>query len=264
MYHLFVASMNRDFFLIFALDGVVNLWQLQARGSTANCLSSTECVSVKQRRWPEDIAWHPHGNSLFSVFSADGGDSQVAVLDLNSRKERSHVNFLDDKPHVKGIINNIMFMPWEDTSRRTDYSHQVESKCMNVVTNPCGFNLFMVQTGTVGKQLRLFDYRVRQLEVHAFGWEQETSESQSALIDQAWSPDGLYITSGSADPVIHIFYIRYNAKKPSQSIKAHQKRVFKALWHRTFPLLISISSDLNIGLHKIYHISSSALSAFSV
>lgn len=55
--------------------------------STANCLSSTDCVSVKQRRWPEDIAWHPHGNSLFSVFSADGEDSQVAVLDLNSRKE---------------------------------------------------------------------------------------------------------------------------------------------------------------------------------
>lgn len=312
---LTLCPTNDQLFATSALDGVVNLWQLQARGSTANCLSSTDCVSVKQKRWPEDIAWHPHGNSLFSVFSADGGDSQVAVLDLNSRKERSRVNFLEDKPHVKGIINNIMFMPWEDTcfvtggsdhavvlwtenegitdwkpkalhrslhssavmgvaglqhkqvvvsagadkriigfdvvARRTDYSHQVESKCMNVVPNPCDFNLFMVQTGTMGKQLRLFDYRVRQLEVHAFGWEQETSESQSALIDQAWSPDGLYITSGSADPVIHIFDIRYNAKKPSQSIKAHQKRVFKALWHSTYPLLISISSDLNVGLHKI-------------
>lgn len=32
-------------------------------------------------------------------------------------------------------------------ARRTDYSHQVESKCMNVVPNPCDFNLFMVQTG---------------------------------------------------------------------------------------------------------------------
>ncbi|XP_074346085.1 uncharacterized protein LOC141684844 [Apium graveolens] len=306
---------NDQLFATSALDGVVNLWQLQTRGSTANCLSSTDCVSVKQRRWPEDIAWHPHGNSLFSVFSADGQDSQVAVLDLNNRKESTRVNFLEDKPHVKGIINNIMFMPWEDTcfvtggsdhavvlwtenkgssdwkpkalhrnlhssavmgvaglqhkqvvvsagadkrivgfnvvARKADYNHQVESKCMNVVPNPCDFNLFMVQTGTVGKQLRLFDYRVRQLEVHAFGWEQETSESQSALIDQAWSPDGLYITSGSADPVIHIFDIRYNAKKPSQSIKAHQKRVFKALWHSTYPLLISISSDLNIGLHKI-------------
>lgn len=104
---------------------------------------------------------------------------------------------------------------------------------------------------TIGEQLRLYDYRVRQMELHAFGWEQETSESQSALISQAWSPDGLYITSGSVDPMIHIFDIRYNAKKPTQSIRAHQKRVFKAAWHSTFPLLISISSDLNIGLHKI-------------
>lgn len=104
---------------------------------------------------------------------------------------------------------------------------------------------------TPGRQLRLFDIRLRQTEIHAFGWKQESSESQSALINQAWSPDGLYITSGSADPMIHIFDIRYTANKPSQSIKAHQKRVFKAEWLHSVPLLISISSDLNIGLHKI-------------
>lgn len=125
--------------------------------------------------------------------------------------QRRRVNFLEDKPHVKGIINNIMFMPWEDTcfvtggsdhavvlwsenegigewkpkalhrnihssavmgvaglqhkqvivsagadkriigfdlvARKSSYSHQIESKCMNVVPNPCDFNLFMVQTG---------------------------------------------------------------------------------------------------------------------
>lgn len=104
---------------------------------------------------------------------------------------------------------------------------------------------------TIERQLRLFDFRLRQTEVHAFGWKQESSDSQSALINQAWSPDGLYITSGSVDPVIHVFDIRYNSHKPSQSIKAHQKRVFKAIWHHAVPLLISISSDLNIGLHKI-------------
>lgn len=268
-----------------------------------------------RRRWPEDIAWHPSGSSLFSVYTADGGDSQIAVLNLNKGKEKKRVSFLGDKPHVKGIINNIMFMPWEDDcfvtggsdhavvlwtakdgedswkpkalhrsmhssavmgvagmqqkhivisagadkriigfdllSGRADYKHQIESKCMSVLPNPCDFNLFMVQTGTPQRQLRLFDIRLRQTEVHAFGWKQEASESQSALINQAWSPDGLYITSGSADPVIHIFDIRYNAKKPSQSIRAHQKRVFKAVWHHALPLLVSISSDLNIGLHKI-------------
>ncbi|KAL3575544.1 hypothetical protein D5086_023645 [Populus alba] len=104
---------------------------------------------------------------------------------------------------------------------------------------------------TLGKQLRLFDIRLRQTEIHSFGFKQESSDSQSALINQAWSPDGLYLTSGSVDPVIHVFDIRYNYHKPSQSIKAHQKRVFKAVWHYSLPLLISISSDLHIGLHKI-------------
>ncbi|XP_009804185.1 uncharacterized protein LOC107784361 isoform X2 [Nicotiana tabacum] len=305
---------NDELFASSALDGIINLWQIHGRGSTANRLSSTDCLSSKHRRWPEDVAWHPEGNSLFSVYSADGGDSQISILNLKG-KEKTRVSFLEEKPHVKGIINNIMFMPWEDVyfvtggsdhaavlwsnvdgenlwkpkalhrslhssavmgvaglqhkkvvmsvgadkriigfdllAQRAEYKHQIENKCMSVLPNPCDFNLFMVQTGTIERQLRLFDFRLRQTEVQAFGWKQESSDSQSALINQAWSPDGSYITSGSVDPVIHIFDIRYNSHKPSQSIKAHQKRVFKAVWHHAIPLLISISSDLNIGLHKI-------------
>ena len=32
------------------------------------------------------MAWHPEGNSIFSVYSADDGDSQISVLNLNSTK----------------------------------------------------------------------------------------------------------------------------------------------------------------------------------
>ncbi|KAL5564789.1 hypothetical protein UlMin_027953 [Ulmus minor] len=308
-----LCPVNDQQFVTSALDGMVNLWQVQSKGCGASVLIRTDCVSDKQRRWPEDIAWHPDGNSLFAVYSADDGDSQVSVMDLNRTQGRARVNFLEHKPHSKGIINNIMFMPWEDacfvtggcdhavmfwkekdnvwkpktlhrsyhssavmgvagmqqkhivlsvgadkkiigfdaTVERADFKHQIESKCMSVLPNPCDYNLFMVQTGTPERQLRLYDIRLRQTEIHAFGWKQESSESQSALINQSWSPDGMYITSGSADPMIHIFDIRYDAHKPSQSIKAHQKRVFKAVWLQSIPLLVSISSDLNVGLHKI-------------
>ncbi|KAI9114320.1 hypothetical protein K1719_014548 [Acacia pycnantha] len=302
--HLFATS---------ALDGVVKLWRIQSKGSGVSLLSSTDCMSP-ERRWPEVIAWHPDGSSLYSVYTADAGVSQISVINLNRRQGRECVNFLEDKPHSKGVINSIVFMPWEDTCfvtggsdhavilwsedsekiwkpktlhknlhsstvmgvagmqqkqivlsagadkrifgfdthvGREYFKHQIDNKCMSVLPNPCDFNLFMVQTGTLEKQLRLFDMRSRTTELHAFGWKQESSESQSALINQAWSPDGLYITSGSADPVIHIFDIRYNAHKPSHSISAHQKRVFKAVWLKSLPVLISISSDLNIGLHKI-------------
>ncbi|XP_050375490.1 uncharacterized protein LOC126793101 [Argentina anserina] len=311
---LYSCPVNDQLFATSALDGLVNLWEVQGRGHGASLLSTSDCQSTK-RRWPEDIAWHPHGNSLFSVYTADGGESQVSVLNLNKTQGKPRVTFLEAKPHVKGIINSIVFPPWEDTCfvtggsdhavvlwketdaengwkpkqlhrsihssavmgvagmwqkqiilsvgadkrivgfdanvERTEFKHQIDSKCMSVLPNPCDFNLFMVQAGTHEKQLRLYDIRLRQIEIHAFGWKQESSDSQSALINQAWSPDGLYISSGTADPMIHIFDIRYNAQKPSQSIKAHQKRVFKAVWLHTSPLLVSISSDLMVGLHKI-------------
>ncbi|KAK6924600.1 hypothetical protein RJ641_008926 [Dillenia turbinata] len=314
MRSLALCPTNNQLFVTSALDGVVNLWQIQARGSSASLLSTTDCVSPKQRRWPEDIVWHPEGNSLFSVYTADGGDSQISVLNLNRTEEKSRVTFLEEKPHAKGIINGINFMPWEDIcfvtggsdhavifwnakdgggwkpkvlhkslhssavmgvagaqkkkivlsvgadkkiigfdvlAGRVDFKHQIESKCMSILPNPCDFHLYMVQTGTPGRQLRLFDIRLRKTEIHAFGWKQESSDSQSALINQSWSSDGYYITSGSADPMFHIFDIRYNAQNPSQSVQAHQKRVFKVSWHHSLPLLISISSDLNIGFHKI-------------
>ena len=57
----------------------------------------------------------------------------------------------------------------------------------------------------VDRTAALVDVRVRQIEVHAFGWKQESSESQSTLINQSWSLDGWYMSSGSADPMIHIF-----------------------------------------------------------
>ena len=112
-------------------------------------------------------------------------------------------------------------------------------------------HFLLISCRTPERQLLLYDMRQKGDEIHGFGWKQESSASQSSLINQAWSPDGLYLTSGSADPMIHIFDIRFNANQPSQSIKAHQKRVFKAAWHQSLPLLISISSDLNIGLHNI-------------
>ncbi|KOM30486.1 hypothetical protein LR48_Vigan01g004000 [Vigna angularis] len=311
-----VCPVNDHHFVTSALDGVVNLWEVHSSQSVACLLKSTNCISPQQR-WPEDIVWHPDGNSLLSVYSADGRDSQVSVTDFGRVKadgRANHVSFLEDKPHVTGVINSIAFLPRENASfvtagtdhavvlwrengqnkwkpetlhrnlhssavmgvcgmqqrslvlsvgkdkrilgydvrvGRKDFTQQVDSKCLSVLPNPRDFNLFMVQTGTPERQLRLFDIRSKRSEVHGFGWKQESSESQSALINQAWSPNGVYITSGSADPMIHIFDIRYNGHKPSQSIEAHQKRVFRAMWLRSLPLLLSISSDLNIGLHKI-------------
>ncbi|XP_062213964.1 uncharacterized protein LOC133914991 [Phragmites australis] len=304
-----LCPVNDQLVVTSALDGSLTLWQVQPRGPSISFLSRTDCFSPKHR-WPEDIAWHPDGDTIFAAYSADGGDSQVSMINIISGQRK--VTFLPEKPHTKGIINNVSFMPWSDacfvtggsdhavilwedkddswkhkrvhkdfhssavmgiaglqqrktilsvgcdkriigfdlSAGRTEFKNLIDSKCMSISTNPCDFNLYMVQTGVPGRQLRLFDIRLRQTEVHAFGWKQESSESQSALINQSWSPDGWYLSSGSADPVIHIFDIRHHGQNPCQSVQAHQKRVFKAVWHQTFPVLTSISSDLNVGIHK--------------
>lgn len=59
--------------------------------SLVSLLCAADSMSPKQRRWPEDMAWHPEGNSLFSVYSADGGDSQISVLNFNRNKDVSSV-----------------------------------------------------------------------------------------------------------------------------------------------------------------------------
>ncbi|PIA53400.1 hypothetical protein AQUCO_00900168v1 [Aquilegia coerulea] len=111
---LVLCPSDDQLFVTSALDGIVNLWQVHSKGSGASLLSSTDCVSTKQRRWPEDITWHPHGGSLFCVYTADAGDSQLSILDLNSSQRGKRVTYSEEKPHVKGIINNIVFMPWAD------------------------------------------------------------------------------------------------------------------------------------------------------
>ncbi|KAG0622880.1 hypothetical protein M758_3G131100 [Ceratodon purpureus] len=298
-----------------ALDGVVNFWQItQDKAFGLNLSHNVDCISPGQRRWPEDLAWHPHGETLFAVYTADGGP-QIGIIKTSKAKSGNKPRFLEDKPHEKGIINTIEFMPWSNGSQfvtggcdhgvvlwtetekkwhprllhrtlhssavtgvggipnknfvissgmdkrvfaidpshgRSTFAHQLESKALGVAPNPADCNLVMVQTGTPGQQLRLFDIRVQRTELHCFGWKQLAGDAQSGYISQSWSPDGLYCASGSTDPKIHVFDIRYNSKEPVQTFDAHQKRVFKAAWHPSLPLMLSISSDLFIGIHKIF------------
>ncbi|KAK9990160.1 hypothetical protein SO802_025145 [Lithocarpus litseifolius] len=62
----------------------------------------------------------PHDNSTeFKIL-----EDLKNVLNLNKTQGRACVNFLKEKPHVKGIINSITFMPWEDVCFVTRGSDQ--------------------------------------------------------------------------------------------------------------------------------------------
>ncbi|KAF2612919.1 hypothetical protein F2Q70_00008144 [Brassica cretica] len=79
-----VNRMNGAYVLMhygFKFDG-----SMQNQGEpilAASLLSTTDCLSQKQRRWGEDMVWHPSGHTLFSVYTADDGDSQISILNLN-------------------------------------------------------------------------------------------------------------------------------------------------------------------------------------
>ncbi|ESQ42009.1 hypothetical protein EUTSA_v10013007mg [Eutrema salsugineum] len=314
---LALSPSNRELFATSALDSVVHFWKLHSDRFTATLFKTVNRVEVDQKRWAEDMAWHPHKSALFSVYTADDGHPQISALYLNEARESCESKFLKDRPHSKGLINRIMFTPWDDPcfitggcdhavvlwreqcesantwkstllhkdlhssavmgvagmrhnnlvlscgddrrfvgfdarEEKATFKHRLDNRCTSLLPNPRDVNLVMVHTRQLDRQLRLYDVRLPQTELFSFGWKQESSESQSALINQSWSPDGLHISSGSADPVIHIFDIRYNAPSPSVSIKAHKKRVFKAEWHSSRQLLVSISSDLEIGIHKLW------------
>ncbi|XP_010454282.1 PREDICTED: uncharacterized protein LOC104736061 [Camelina sativa] len=316
MRSLALSPSSRELFATSALDGAVHFWKLQSDRSTATLFKTVNRVAVDQKKWAEDIAWHPHKSALFSVYTADDGHPQISAIYLNEARGSCESKFLEDRPHSKGLLNRIMFTPWDDPcfitggsdhavvlwrdrcennawkptllhrdlhssavmgvagmshnnlvlscgddrrfvgfdarEEKVTFKHRLDNRCTNILPNPRDVNLVMVHTRQLDRQLRLYDVRLPQTELFSFGWKQESSELQSALINQSWSPDGLHISSGSADPVIHIFDIRYNAPSPSLSMKAHKKRVFKAEWHSSHPLLVSISSDLSIGIHKLW------------
>ncbi|BAH93478.1 Os06g0315900, partial [Oryza sativa Japonica Group] len=119
-----------------ALDGIVTLWQVQPKGPAISLLSTTDCFSPKHR-WPEDVAWHPDGELIFAMYSADNGDSQVSLMN-HSISGQKKVSFLPVKPHTKEIINNINFMPWSDVCFVTGGSdHAVNKKMIHGTTQKC-------------------------------------------------------------------------------------------------------------------------------
>jgi hypothetical protein len=44
-----------------------------------NVSHTIDCISPGQRRWPEDLAWHPVDETLFAVYTADGGP-QIGII----------------------------------------------------------------------------------------------------------------------------------------------------------------------------------------
>lgn len=70
---------------------------------------SVDCMSPGQpKRWPENLAWHPHGETLFAVYSADGGP-QIGII-----KTSKSVSFTKQIIFAKvlGLIDYVIYGCW--------------------------------------------------------------------------------------------------------------------------------------------------------
>eukprot|EP00850_Spirogloea_muscicola_P024065 SM000433S15731 [mRNA] locus=s433:17209:24330:- [translate_table: standard] len=209
------------------------------------------------------VAFLPWGDGR--LFATGGCDHAVVLWECSRQASQPVPRLLHRHAHTSAVTD-VDGMPrrgvvvsagldkrvigWDVEHGQQAFKLTFNSKAIACRPNALDANLLLVQIGTLGQQLRLWDARSPR-ELHWFGFEQATSDEQSGLIKASWSPCGRLVAVGSPDPQIHVFDIRQLGRSPALSIDAHQKRVVRAVWHPTLPLLMSISSDLTIGLHEL-------------
>uniref|UniRef100_A0A0D3H221 Uncharacterized protein n=1 Tax=Oryza barthii TaxID=65489 RepID=A0A0D3H221_9ORYZ len=94
------------------------LYMVYRRRPAISLLSTTNCFSPKHR-WPEDVAWHPHGELIFAMYSADNGDSQVSVMNRS----------------ISGQVRTLLEVAHFFTSIASD--HAVNKKMIHGTTRKC-------------------------------------------------------------------------------------------------------------------------------
>lgn len=94
-------------------------------------------------------------------FVTGGSDHAVIIWDEKDdnvwKPKALHRNFhssavmgvagMQQKHIVLSVGTDKRIIGFDVNVGRADYKHQIESKCMSVLANPCDFNLFMVHAG---------------------------------------------------------------------------------------------------------------------
>ena len=101
---------------------------------------------------PWDDAYFATGGSDHAVIFWTEKDRQKVWTSkiLHRNLHSSAVTGVAGMKHKQMIVSagaDKRIIGYDVLAGRADYKHQIESKCMSVVPNPCDFNLFMVQAG---------------------------------------------------------------------------------------------------------------------
>ncbi|KAG0237300.1 hypothetical protein BGW41_000258 [Actinomortierella wolfii] len=137
---------------------------------------------------------------------------------------------------------------WDMQHKSTviDYRYTDRGRISHILQNPQDPRLFLISHADKSNQLRLMDTRVGpQDTVLTLGF--PAVENISRYVAPCWHPMGGLISCGTTSGTgkIHLWDIRWKnvERGPGQSISVHDKTIFRAEFHPTYPLLASMSSD---------------------
>ncbi|ELR17922.1 WD domain, Gbeta repeat, domain containing protein [Acanthamoeba castellanii str. Neff] len=241
-----------------ALDGFVKIWNLASAHSSLQEVASVNTTSAS-KIYPIDMTWSSTGGQCAIVFNNGraGNQPQLAIVDA-SKAETAHklglvryfpgqsnrlltggtdhtvVEWRIDGEHTSqiqsmSIADDILFtggadrrfVAWNLPQDRLVWEERINEKVNFVEPSPADSNIIMIGNTGKSNQLALFDRRIQERVVQ-LGWTPQTSVSMSQFIHPAWSPCGTLVSSGSTDPTIHMFDVRYaRVGKPSFSVAAH-------------------------------------------
>jgi len=192
-----------------------------------------------------------------------GTDKKVVLWDINYDKHGAETTCLHNK-HTAGVTtvivdsNGIIFTGGHDR-KCISYSSQsqqvidewkMEDRVYTLRFNPVHNNLLLVYLSTKQKQVRIFDIRT-QSEVLALSYKMSNPKNSgvSQFIVPSWSSDGTFVASGSVDPILHVWDVRYvKADQPAKSWSLHKKRILRAEFHpRQRNCILTLSSDRTLG-----------------
>ena len=73
--------------MISALNGAVNLWQLQTSKLSQVYYCLPMILKFMTKKCREDLDWHSNRDMLFYTYPVDGGNPQVSTIDLNATRK---------------------------------------------------------------------------------------------------------------------------------------------------------------------------------
>lgn len=229
-----------------------------SKAETAHKLGLVYIKDTPHEGYPNQVRYFPGQSNRLLTGGTDhtvvewriDGEVRTRLVHIQHTSQIQSMSIADDILFTGGADRR--FVAWNLPQDRLVWEERINEKVNFIEPSPADSNIILIGTTGKSNQLALFDRRIQERVVQ-LGWTPQTAVSMSQFIHPAWSPCGTLVSSGSTDPTIHMFDVRYaRVGKPSFSVAAHELRVLKAVFHPEYSgVLASISSDKKIGLHSL-------------